>query len=68
MTKIRNRRRPERSLNERLDQLAREAREKARRLPVGKEREAQIRRALQVDHAIRLNQWFERRELEQSDV
>ena len=59
MTKTRNRKRPDRPLNERLKQFSRESRERARQLPIGKEREELIRRARQADEAAKLSQLFE---------
>lgn len=57
MTK-RSRRKHTLSFNERLERAADEARDAARKLPIGRERDALMKKARQTDTAARINQWL----------
>jgi hypothetical protein len=54
----RNRRKQTVSFDQRLRQAAIEAREAARQLPAGHEREALIRKARQAETAATINEWL----------
>lgn len=58
MTVRRNRRRQTVSFDERLQQVAREAREAASRLPPGVSRDIMLRRASQAETAAHINAWL----------
>ncbi|MES1147929.1 MAG: hypothetical protein ABUL53_01975 [Bradyrhizobium guangdongense] len=46
------------SFDERLQRAADEARDAARKLPIGRERDALMKKARQTDTAARINQWL----------
>lgn len=58
MTIRRNRRKPTTSFDQRLREAATTAREAARRLPAGQDREALMRKAHQVETAVTINEWL----------
>jgi hypothetical protein len=58
MTIKRNRHKQTVSFDQRLQQAAREAREQARRLPAGHEREMLLRKARQAETAAHINEWL----------
>lgn len=58
MTTKRNRRKQTQSLQERLQASAEKARELARRMPAGKEREMPLRRAKQNEVTSSLTDWL----------
>ena len=54
----RNRRKHTLTFDERLQQAADAAREAARRLPLGRERDALLKKARQTDVAAHINEWL----------
>jgi hypothetical protein len=58
MTAKRNRRKQTQSLQERLAAFAEDARERARSLPAGREREMLLRRAEQNEATLNLTDWL----------
>jgi hypothetical protein len=58
MTIKRNRRKQTVSFDERLQRVARDAREAAQRLPRGQEREMLLRKARQAETAADINGWL----------
>jgi hypothetical protein len=58
MKKKRNRSRPPQSLQERLNQFARGAREKAATLPLGDERDRLLETAVSTESAAAIDRWL----------
>ena len=58
MTVKRNRHKQTTSFDERLQRAAREAREGARRLPPGPQRDLLLKKAGQAETACRINEWL----------
>ena len=58
MTIKRNRRKNTVPFDERLQRSAEEAREAARKLPQGQERDALLKRARQTETAVHINEWL----------
>jgi hypothetical protein len=58
MTIKRNRRKNTVPFDERLQRAAEEAREAARKLPQGQERDALLKRARQTETAAHINEWL----------
>jgi len=58
MSGKRNRRKHEVSFDQRLQRAAEQAREAARELPQGEERDALLKKARQVETAASLNEWL----------
>ena len=58
MTKKRNRSRPAQPLQERLRQIARDARETAAGLPPGQERDRLLERAVSTESAAAIDRWL----------
>jgi len=58
MTVRRNRHKQTAPFDERLQTAAREAREAARRLPAGPDRDLLLRKAGQAETACRINEWL----------
>lgn len=58
MPKKRNRTRPALSLQERLSQFTRNARDQARNLPAGAERHAQLQKARDAEAAAEMERWL----------
>jgi hypothetical protein len=58
MAMRRNRRKQTVSFDERLRQAATEAREAARRLPAGQERDELLKKARQAEVAANINEWL----------
>jgi len=58
MTVKRNRRRQTTPFDERLQRAAREAREAARQLPPGPDRDSLLKKAGQAETACRINEWL----------
>jgi hypothetical protein len=58
MTVKRNRHKQTTSFDERLQRAASEAREAARRLPPGPQRELLLKKASQAETACRINEWL----------
>jgi hypothetical protein len=58
MTMRRNRRKQTVSFDQRLEQAAHSAREEARRLPDGQERETLLKKARQAEVAAHINEWL----------
>jgi leucyl aminopeptidase len=61
---LRRRSKQSESLQDRLMKFAKEAREKASRLPPGSEREDMLRKARQADTASHMNDWINSLELQ----
>ena len=59
--KKRNRSRPVESFEIRLEKYAHNARAKACRMPPGKERDALMKKAVQVDNVLAVNEWLAQR-------
>jgi hypothetical protein len=57
MTAMRNRRKHSFSFDERLQRAAQQAREAARRLPQGPQRDLLIKKANQAETAAHINEW-----------